>query len=386
MCRFPGRILVGLAATLALLIGAVAVNAGGGDDLRDRAGTLESGLKAVAETEDEVVLELFALESELARAAERVDELEARAERVGDATDKARDQTRIARQSVEVAQANLAERIRTLYITDDVDSLDVFIGARSIQDAVDGIGALERAASYDARLLDQVGVAREVAIEQRDELLVKQRKVDEARLEARAARRRLAETRTERTTFLRSLRRRLELGQRDVSALRRRAVALERRAAELAAEAAAEAEALAAQQATPPPAPAVEPSPPQPPSSSPPAPSPSPSPGAAPPAPSPPPAAPPPPGGLVRGSRLTVVATSYALRGTTAVGLQTRPGIIAVDPTFIPLGTKMFVPGYGEGVAADTGSAVKGPIIDVWLPTVEEALQWGRRTVTITIR
>ena len=83
---------------------------------------------------------------------------------------------------------------------------------------------------------------------------------------------------------------------------------------------------------------------------------------------------------------MTVVATAYALRGTTAVGLETRPGIIAVDPRVIPLGSKMFVPGYGEGVAADTGSAVKGAIIDVWLPTVEEALQWGRRTVTIPFR
>ena len=43
----------------------------------------------------------------------------------------------------------------------------------------------------------------------------------------------------------------------------------------------------------------------------------------------------------------------------------------------IPLGSKMFVPGYGEGVAADTGSAVRGAIIDVWFPTVEQALLSG---------
>ena len=83
---------------------------------------------------------------------------------------------------------------------------------------------------------------------------------------------------------------------------------------------------------------------------------------------------------------MTVVATAYALTGTTAVGLQTQPGVIAVDPGVIPLGSKMFVPGYGEGVAADTGSAVRGAIIDVWFPTVEQALLWGRRTVTITFR
>ena len=60
-------------------------------------------------------------------------------------------------------------------------------------------------------------------------------------------------------------------------------------------------------------------------------------------------------------------------------------GVIAVDPSFIPLGTRMFVPGYGEGVAADTGSAVKGAIIDLWFPTCAQALQWGWRTVTITL-
>ena len=164
MCRVPGRILVGIAALTVLLAGAVVVNAGRGDDLRDRADAVESGLKAVAVTEDEVVLELFALESDLARASTRVDELGVQAARVNGATERARDQTQIARKAVEVAQTNLAERIRTLYVTDGVDSLDVFIGARSIQDAVDGIGALERAAAYDAELLDQVGIAREVAI------------------------------------------------------------------------------------------------------------------------------------------------------------------------------------------------------------------------------
>jgi len=59
--------------------------------------------------------------------------------------------------------------------------------------------------------------------------------------------------------------------------------------------------------------------------------------------------------------------------------------VIAVDPSFISLGTRMFVPGYGEGVAADTGSAVKGAIIDLWFPTCAQALRWGWRTVTITL-
>jgi 3D (Asp-Asp-Asp) domain-containing protein len=60
-------------------------------------------------------------------------------------------------------------------------------------------------------------------------------------------------------------------------------------------------------------------------------------------------------------------------------------GIVAVDPSFIPLGTGMTIPGYGEGVAADTGGAVVGARIDLWFPTHAEALAWGTRTVTITL-
>jgi 3D (Asp-Asp-Asp) domain-containing protein len=56
-----------------------------------------------------------------------------------------------------------------------------------------------------------------------------------------------------------------------------------------------------------------------------------------------------------------------------------------VDPAVIPLGTRMFVPGYGEGVAADTGSAVRGRSIDVWFESCAKAMAWGRKTVAITL-
>ena len=45
----------------------------------------------------------------------------------------------------------------------------------------------------------------------------------------------------------------------------------------------------------------------------------------------------------------------------------------------------MTIPGYGEGVAADTGSGVQGATIDLWFPTTAQALAWGRRVVTITL-
>ncbi len=92
----------------------------------------------------------------------------------------------------------------------------------------------------------------------------------------------------------------------------------------------------------------------------------------------------------VSGKTLTVSATGYAPHvdgvGTrTATGDNAEFGIIAVDPNVIPLGTKLWVPGYGYGVAADTGGAIKGNRIDLCYDTGGEAIDWGRRTVTVTI-
>jgi 3D (Asp-Asp-Asp) domain-containing protein len=82
---------------------------------------------------------------------------------------------------------------------------------------------------------------------------------------------------------------------------------------------------------------------------------------------------------------LTVTATGYSMGGVTATGLPVGWGTVAVDPSVIPLGTRMTIPGYGEGVAADVGSAVRGAAIDLWFPTLDQAQAWGRRTVTITL-
>jgi 3D (Asp-Asp-Asp) domain-containing protein len=83
--------------------------------------------------------------------------------------------------------------------------------------------------------------------------------------------------------------------------------------------------------------------------------------------------------------QLKVDAVAYYLPGNTALGVPVRRGVVAVDPKLIPLGTKLHVPGYGPGLAADVGTAIKGRIIDLWFPSTAKARSWGRRTVTITI-
>ena len=87
---------------------------------------------------------------------------------------------------------------------------------------------------------------------------------------------------------------------------------------------------------------------------------------------------------------LTMESTAYYGHGITASGLKpvrNPDGIstIAVDPNVIPLGTKVYVSGYGIAIAADTGGAIKGNIIDVYLNTHEECISWGRRNVTVQI-
>ena len=86
------------------------------------------------------------------------------------------------------------------------------------------------------------------------------------------------------------------------------------------------------------------------------------------------------------GRTITVQTTGYSLSGRTSSGIPVGWGVVAVDPSVIPLGTRMTIPGYGDAVAADTGSSVQGASIDLWFPTSAQAMAWGRRTVTITLR
>ena len=91
------------------------------------------------------------------------------------------------------------------------------------------------------------------------------------------------------------------------------------------------------------------------------------------------------------GTSLTVSATAYSSDNglgfitATGINLHQNPMCIAVDPSVIPLGKMVEVPGYGIAIAGDTGGAIKGNIIDVHLPTTAQAQAWGRKTLQINV-
>ena len=72
--------------------------------------------------------------------------------------------------------------------------------------------------------------------------------------------------------------------------------------------------------------------------------------------------------------------------GVTASGTTARKGTVAADPKVWRFGTKLAIPGYGDGVVEDVGGAIRGRHIDVWFPTHAEARKWGRRWLKVTPR
>ena len=93
--------------------------------------------------------------------------------------------------------------------------------------------------------------------------------------------------------------------------------------------------------------------------------------------------------GLER-SALRMIATAYTAScdgcsGITRSGVPAGHGVVAVDPAVIPLGTRLFIPGYGAAVAGDTGGAIVGRHIDLGFNSLADALEFGRRAIVVYV-
>ena len=278
-----------------------------------------------------MTLELYALESELAAARDRLASLRARAAEVEERRESARSRLALVRDTLAAAEERLSTRLRELYQQGEPDALAVLLGAESIDGALATLDSLGRFADQDKAVLEQVRDARLAAKAALQELAARQAELDALVTDAAGTEAALAASQASRQAYLAGLREEQRLNAAQLAQAEEQAAAAEEKAEEVGGS---------------------------------------------------PPVVGPLPGS---GTQMTVEATAYSLPGTTATGIPVGWGVVAVDPSVIPLGTRMTIPGYGEGIAADTGSAVRGRVIDVWVPTREQALAWGRRTITVTI-
>jgi cystine transport system substrate-binding protein len=346
----PATVLTAL--LLAVAVPVVAGAAPSKPSTRPPSAPTQSG--SLAAQAQRAVLDLYALEARLRRAREELAGAAARQAEVERQRSATARYLAVARTAASAAEERLGELVRALYQqTGATEPLEIVLGASSLDEALARLDGLDRAAAQSAEIIGQARASRLRLRAAEAELL---RRAGELRRLATAARKEteeLAAAVAERQGYIRDLRRRQELdAARIANATARARTAATRTVAPVSPPREAAPSAFSAPAASSAPAPAA--------------------------------AAPVRAG--IPGATLTVTSTGYILRGVTASGLPTGRGVVAVDPSVIPLGTRMTVPGYGEAIAADTGGAVIGNTIDLWFATLEEAERWGRRTVTITIQ
>ena len=232
--------------------------------------------------------------------------------------------------SFKTSRRSLILELRAQYEQGDVDPVAVVLGAKSLSTGLNQLADLSRAADQSRQIVAATAAAHRRLLRSQHLLAVEKRRLDRSLAAARQAEQRLTAAAASRAAYVSSLRAQERLRAEQVSSVESQAQAAQQKSQTLQ----------------------------QPTTSAP------------------------------SGKRqLTVSATCYDLSGRTATGptgMPVGPGVVAVDPSVIPLGTKMYVPGYGNGVAADVGGGIKGNTIDLWM-TPSQCAAWGRRTVTITL-
>jgi len=324
-----------------LLVGVVpaTVSADSASSLREQASRLKQENADLAAKSRGVVLQLYSLDSQLAREKARLVELRIRTAQVRAALVTARQDLRVAHHSLSVEQRALAGRLQQLYEQGDTDPVAVVLGASSVAEAISNLDSLNRTADQDRVVIAQAQHAKHTAVKLQRSLRAKERDLVQLSEEATRSTLALEQARSQRQSYLAQLAGQQRLNTASIASYQQQALAVEAAAQRISA-----AQAQAQAQAPAPPT-SVAPG----------------------------------------GSTMTVVATGYSGGGNTATGAATGWGVVAVDPSVIPLGTGLTIPGYGSGVAVDTGGAIQGASIDLWFPTDAQALAWGRRTVTISL-
>jgi 3D (Asp-Asp-Asp) domain-containing protein len=315
-----------LAAVLALTAASAALAAPGSGTptaASSRAGTAQQ----LDTRTHRALLSLYALDSQLQSWRARLASLEQAAAGLRERRASLRDGLAAARATLRTGQHRLALELRVAYERGSVDPVAVVLGAKSLSTGLNQLDDLSRAAGQSRQIVAAASAAHRRLLQSQRRLAVEQVRLERSLAAARQAEQRLTAAAASRAAYVASLRAQLRAAQV--------------RSTEAGAQAATQ-KSQQLQPTTSTPAP---------------------------------------PTGK---HQLTVSATCYDLSGRTATGMPVGQGVVAVDPSVIPLGTRMYVPGYGNGVAADVGGGIKGDTIDLWM-TPSQCAAWGRRTVTITI-
>ena len=304
------------------------VSADSSATLRDKASRLSRQNVDLSARAHSVLLELYGLDSRLARERARIVALRIETADVRAARRSAEHRLAVARRSLTAAERLLSLRLQQLYEQGDTDPVAVILGAESMSEALNNLDTLNRVAGQDKLVIRQTRTARRNYTTQLRALAARQRRLAGLSQQAEETAATLERARAQRASYLAGLAARRRLNSSAIANLEQQAQSIQTRSAQISTVA----------------------------------------------------------GSPVRsGSTITVTATGYSMRGRTSTGAPVGWGVVAVDPSTIPLGTRMSIPGYGDGFAADTGSAIRGAAIDLWFPTLAQARAWGRRTVTITL-
>lgn len=307
-----------------------------------------SGLRAqenaLAARLQRATVDLYALDAKLSAAHAKLDRLQAQEAQLRVQQRDLALQIDATQRTLHVSQKSLGANLRLIYERGDEDPLAVILGAESLDQAVTTLDGLKRVTDQNSRFVVASLAARSRLQMLRVQLSAHRAEIAAAVRAAGGTTRILASARADRLSFIAQLQSQQRLKASQIHELEAVVQRAETKSTALTAAAVVRGPTPAAVgDPSDPPAPAGD------------------------------------------GRTLVVSATAYSLAGHTASGLPVGWGIVAVDPTVIPLGTRMTIPGYGEGIAADVGSGIRGDMIDLWFPSLAQADAWGRRTVTITL-
>jgi cystine transport system substrate-binding protein len=304
--------------------------------------SLQNQVSSLQARTHRALLDLYALDTRSQTAQSELTSLQAQADRLRQQQALLRLQLSVTRHTLRVSQHELGLNLRMLYKQGDVSTLAVVLGAQNLDEAVTKLDALTSVADESRQVVETTSAAQVRLASLRMSLVARSASVGAAVRAAQQTANTLASARAARLSFISQLRGTQRLKTAEINALQAAAARVERKSDQIQATVVVTAESPVGN-----PVSVLAPA--------------------------------------SHGRTLMVSSTGYSLPGRTATGIPVGWGVIAVDPAVIPLGTRLTVPGYGEGVAADTGSAVRGATIDLWFPSLSQARAWGRRTVTITL-